>query len=582
MAGAAAIARVAPPRARRRADALWLAVPGLVFLLAFLVLPTLRLLSISVADAETGEFTLAAYERAFQARVYARIIGTTFSIALQTTLACLLLGFPLAYWLARLPPRQRNIAALLVLLPFWTSALVKNFAWLVLLGRTGIVATALRTIGLEDPPELLFHRGTVIFAMVHSMLPLATISMLSVMLRIDQRLVDAAGTLGATRTEAFWRIYLPLAMPGVASAGLLVFIGALGYFITSALLGSPRETMIGQAIITQVQQMDNIVFGAALSALLVASALLTCLVYDRVFGLSSMSGGGSGRQRAARSRLRLAGMAAAGAMARIMGVLPSASGRLLTAYAVAMLAILILPILAMLPMAFTSSTFLSFPPPGFSLRWFQEYAASPVWVTATLRSFGIGAATAIVTVALAGFAAFALARSGNRLSGTVFVLFLTPMVVPSIIVAVALFSLFARIGLIATDLGIMIGHVVHAMPIAFVILLAALKGHDWRLDQAAATLGAGRMRVLRHVTLPLVGAGLAAALIFAFLASFEELTVAMFIGGGLRSTLPKQLWDDVLLQVSPVLVAASVVVLAVVTLLFVVAERLRAAGEARR
>ncbi|PZW42979.1 putative spermidine/putrescine transport system permease protein [Humitalea rosea] len=570
--------------APRRRDALWLAVPGVLFLVAFLVGPALGLLSLSFTDGDTGAFSLAAYRRAFGVGVYTRIIGSTFMIALQTMGFCLLLGYPLAYWLAGLPARRRRMATLLVLLPFWTSALVKNFAWLVLLGRTGIVAGTLQALGVEAPPDLLFNRGVVLFAMTHSLLPLAVISMLSVMTGIDERLRPAAGTLGASRVVAFWRVYMPLSMPGVASAGLLVFIAALGYFITPALLGSPRETMMGNAIIIQVQQMDNMVFAAALSAVLIAAALLTCVVYDAIFGLSGMSGGGGAVRRSPHGLVRRLGLGLSRVLAAVFGGLAEGAARLLgghrlgwllPAYACAMVVVLVVPVLSMVPMAFTSSNFMSFPPPGFSLRWFEEYATSPVWVSATLRSFGIGIATAFVTVTLATLAALGLARSGSRLSGAAFLMFMTPMVVPSIVVAVSLFQLFAKIGLVATDLGIMIGHTVHAMPIAFVILLATLKGHDLRLDQAAATLGANRPRTFLRVTMPLIRGGLVGALIFAFLASFEELTVAMFIGGGLRSTLPKQMWDDVNLQVSPVLVAASVVVVVIVTVLFLLGEYLR-------
>jgi putative spermidine/putrescine transport system permease protein len=226
-------------------------------------------------------------------------------------------------------------------------------------------------------------------------------------------------------------------------------------------------------------------------------------------------------------------------------------------------------------MAFTSSNFLSFPPPGYSLRWFHEYFGSAVWVAATLRSFGIGFASACLTLLIAAPAALGVARSTSRLAGTVFMLFLAPIVIPSIVMAVGLFYLFAQIGLVATDLGITIGHTVTGIPLAFVILLAVLRGHDWRLNQAAATLGANRPRVFLRVTMPLIKGGLFAAFIFAFLNSFEELTVAIFIGGGLKTTLPRQMWDDVLLQVNPTLAAASLVVLLVVTLLFLTAEYLR-------
>jgi putative spermidine/putrescine transport system permease protein len=250
-------------------------------------------------------------------------------------------------------------------------------------------------------------------------------------------------------------------------------------------------------------------------------------------------------------------------------------GWLLPAYAWLLVAVLLLPILAFVPMAFTSSNFLSFPPPGYGLRWLRAYLESEVWVTATLRSFGIGFASACLTLLIAAPAALGVARSTSRIAAGVFMLFLAPIVIPSIVMAVGLFYLFAAIGLVATDLGIAIGHTVTGIPLAFVILLAVLRSHDWRLNQAAATLGANRPRVFLRITMPLIKGGLFAAFIFAFLNSFEELTVAIFIGGGLKTTLPRQMWDDILLQVNPTLAAASLVVLTVVTLLFLTAEYLR-------
>ena len=156
-------------------------------------------------------------------------------------------------------------------------------------------------------------------------------------------------------------------------------------------------------------------------------------------------------------------------------------------------------------------------------------------------------------------------------------LFLTPLIIPNVVVAIGLFYLFAAIGLLATNTGIVLGHIVVAIPLVVVILLAQLRQYDWRLSQAAQTLDAGRLYALKRVMLPLMKRGLIAAFIFAFLSSFEELTVALFIGGGLRVTLPRQMWDDVNLQVTPTLAAASLFVLLVVTVLFIAAERLRPA-----
>jgi putative spermidine/putrescine transport system permease protein len=153
---------------RWRPGTLWLTLPGICYLLVFLLLPCLWLLSLSVEDADTGTFTLAAYARAFGVGVYTRVLSTTFLIALETTLLCLVLGYPIAYWLTRQPKRRQRLLGLFVLFPFWTSALVKNFVWLVLLGRMGAVVSALKFLGMAQPPELLFSRGSVVFGMTHT------------------------------------------------------------------------------------------------------------------------------------------------------------------------------------------------------------------------------------------------------------------------------------------------------------------------------------------------------------------------------------------------------------------------------
>ncbi len=571
---------IAPVRiGRARADPLWLVLPGAILLVGLLLLPCARLLGLGLEDARTGAFSLAAFNRAFGVAVYVRVLSTTFWIAAQTTALCLLLGYPLAYWLATRPARWRARLTLLVLFPFWTSALVKSFIWIVLLGQAGPVASLFQFFGAASP-ELLFGRMTVVLAMAHTMLPLAVVTMLPTLSQLDPNLPRAAATMGATPAETFWRIIFQESVPGVAASGLLVFIGSLGFFITPALLGGPRETMLGQLIIQQIMVQQNWAFAGALSAMLIGATLLACLAYDLLFGLSGLGGGG-GRTTSHRWT-RVAGMRLLAGLARLTDALAVVTrgrklGWLLSAFAWAMIAVLLLPLLACVPMAFTNSTFLSFPPPGYSLRWFVEYTSSPVWVRATLNSFGIGLVAACLTLLVATPAALGIARSRSRMGGAAFLLFLTPLVIPHVVMAVGLFYLFAGIGLVATHLGLVLGHMIVGIPLALVILLAQLRQYDWRLSQAAETLGASRAYALWRVMLPLTKGGLIAAFIFAFLSSFEELTVALFIGGGLLVTLPRQMWDDVNLQVTPTLAAASLCVLLVVTVLFIAAERLRPA-----
>ncbi|HEX9589028.1 MAG TPA: ABC transporter permease subunit [Bradyrhizobium sp.] len=591
MTDSVSLATVALARQRKlRIEPLWLALPGVVFLVLFLLLPTAQMLSRSLFDKVTGALTLAAFARIWNGGPYLAVLSTTFSVAFWTTLLCLTLSYPLAYWLCCKSPRQQRIAMLFVLLPFWTSALIKNFSWLVLLGRNGIMAKIMASAGMTGGDQLLFSRTTVVFAMTHTLLPLAVVTMLPVMNQIDRRLPMAAATLGASGAQAFWQIFYQLSMRGVAAAGLLVFVASLGFFITPALLGGPRETMIGQLIILQINELQNWQLGSALAAILLVSAIAMCMVYDRIFGLSSVSEG-SERQTSPGGLARLAGLAAARFAGLVFGAIEEFWKRnirglrgsaILSIYAWVVIAVLLVPIIAFVPMAFTRSTFLSFPPQGFSLQWFEQFMASPLWLGAMIRSFGIGLATAAITVVIASLAALGLARSRSRLAGAVFLLFLTPMVVPSIVIAIALFYLFAQVSLVATNLGIIIGHTVIATPVVFVILLATFKGHDWRLDAAASTLGASRAQTFWRVTLPLVKGGFAVGFVTGFLQSFEELTVALFVGGGLKTTLPKQMWDGILLQVSPVIAAASVVVLVVVILMFAIMECVQERSAAAR
>ncbi|MCZ8042750.1 MAG: ABC transporter permease subunit [Beijerinckiaceae bacterium] len=568
-----------------RLGALWLAVPGLLFLAVFFVWPVAQLMGLSLFDPNSGKASIATYQRIAATDVYLRVLGITFRIAGYTALYSLLIGYPLAYWLSRLPDMYRGRMLLFVMVPFWTSYLVKTFAWMIVLGRSGIINSLATGSGLVDQPLTLLHNEFgVMVGMVHAMVPLAVMTMLPVMAGIDRRLVQAAQTLGASPAHAFWLVYFKLSLPGVAAAGLLVFISSLGFFIVPAFLGGRRETMLAQLIITQVQELLNWPFAGALAAMMLAAALISCWVYDRVFGISTIAGGAA---QVGTGRIRDLGLAILAVVARFAGALSRlaqtllgrrGSGFILPAFAWLVIGFLVLPTLLVIPLAFTSSQFLEFPPPGYGLTWFRTYFESPLWIQATIRSFLVAFATAIAATTIGGFTALALANSRTRWSGLIFAFFLAPMIVPRIVIAVGLFYLFARIGLVATDLGLIIGHTVLAIPFALVTMAAVLKSYDQRLDQAAATLGANRLKTLTGVTIPLVKGGLVAAFLFSFITSFDELTIAIFVSGGVKTTLPKQMWDDMILQLNPTLAAVSVVVFVVVTVMLLVAERFRSSS----
>ncbi len=570
-------------------------LPLLLFLLILFAYPLADLLRQSVFDPQQG--VTAAHYRAIAANpVWLNVMLITFEIAGWTTLFSVLAAYPLAYLLATSTERTRNRLILWVMLPFWTSFLVRTFAWIVLLAHRGPINRLVIALGLAGAPlELIYNFSGTMIGMVHALMPLAVLTLLPVMANVDAGLRKAAATLGARSGEAFWRIYFPLSLPGVAAAALLVFITALGFFITPALLGGRRQTMIAQVIIIQVQELLNWGFAGALSVALLAAALLVFLLYDRVLGLSTLSGGGAAGSLAPAGWVGPASAAVGARLVAVLGRLcdlaqiaaerlrpprgdrprPAVGRAWLWGLGIALLAFLVLPALVVVPVSFTGGQFVNFPPEGFSLRWYREYLASPTWMEATVRSFAVAGLTGTLAMLLGVPAAFMLVRAPARGKPGLLALILSPLIIPRIIVAVALYIVYARVGLVGTSLGLVLGHTVLAIPPVVVTMMAVLKTYDERLDQAAASLGAPPWRRLTHVTFPLVRAGMIASFLFAFITSFDELTIALFVSGGLVSTLPRQMWNDMLLQVNPTLAAASTTMLVVITGMMLVAEFLR-------
>ena len=409
------------------------------------------------------------------------------------------------------------------------------------------------------------------FRMAGVLVGLAVVSMLPIMQGISMQLVSAANTLGAGRRSAFLTIFLPLSLPGVAAAGLLVFITSLGFFIVPTLLGSPKETMIAQLIISVILDLFNMPFAGALSTVLLVATIVVFVFYDRAVGLSSIGGAASARPSSGFGSRTFVKVAAR--VGSWLDQLPAAGGvlprRALRVYGVLLIALMVLPTMIVVPISFTDSTFLAFPPKGFSWRWYETFLTSPIWQAAIVRSVLVAFATAIAAVAMGLGAALMLARIGGRLSNAVFAFLVAPLILPRIVVAVGLFYLFARFGLIGTDTGLVIGHTVLAIPYVVVTLAAALKRFDWRLDDAARILGASAFARVRTVLVPIILPSIASALLLAFLTSFDELTIAIFVSGGLSSTLPKQMWGDMILQVNPTLAAVSTTLLLAVTVIVV-------------
>ncbi|TIC82035.1 ABC transporter permease [Crenobacter intestini] len=250
------------------------------------VTPYYLLSSLDMQQGVDGTPQLKAGEE----RAFLSIFGRTLWMSFWVTVWCLLLGYPLAYWLSQLPARRSNLLMILVLLPFWTSVLVRVAAWIVLLQREGLINSALMSLGLTDAPlELAFNRVGVYIAMVHILLPFVILPAYSVMKSIPPSYMRAAISLGDHPFAAFWKIYFPQTVSGVAAGALLVFIMCIGYYITPALLGSPEEQMVSYYVAFYTNVTINWGMAAALGTLLLAATLLLYTVYQRLVGSDKLS-----------------------------------------------------------------------------------------------------------------------------------------------------------------------------------------------------------------------------------------------------------------------------------------------------
>jgi putative spermidine/putrescine transport system permease protein len=235
-------------------------------------------------DAD-GKLTPTPAERA----IYVTLFLRTLNISITVTVATLLLGFPLAYLLAMLPTRTSNLLMILVLLPFWTSLLVRTTAWFVLLQDNGTINDALQFLHLTNTPlPLIFSRFGTVVAMTHIQLPFTLLPIYSVMKTISPSYVRAARSLGAGPFLAFWKVYFPLTMPGIAAGCLLTFILCLGYYITPALVGGPTDQMVSGIIERAMNSENNWGKASALGGILLFATLILYFIYNRLVGIDKI------------------------------------------------------------------------------------------------------------------------------------------------------------------------------------------------------------------------------------------------------------------------------------------------------
>ena len=512
----------------------------------------------------TEEISFLAWQSFFTDAFQWRLVGNTLRLAFSVTAIALVIGYPTAYALTKVRDQRLLLAAYVVIFsPLLVSLVVRIYGWLLILSENGVVNQALLAVGLiRSPLRLVYNDVGVVIALVHILLPFMIFPILSVLLQFDHALREAANDLGAGRLQTFLRVVFPMSLPGVVAGAQIVFTLAISAFVTPELLGGGTVQVLSRAIWFNVVDV-NWPLAAVQAIVLLALALGALAVFDvAARSLRAMRPTGSPRPR------------------------PDAPGGAidtgLRVVLIALLAFILSPLVFVFINSFNGSDFNSFPPQGFSLRWYQFVLSYAPFREGMANSLIVASAATLVVIPVGLLAALALVRERVRLRGALNGLFLSPLVIPRVAVGIAVFILLVKLRLFGTTGSLVVVHAMLALPFAIVLLTASLLNVNRTLEEAAMDLGAGPLRTFWQVTLPQIRAGLIVAAVFAFITSFDETEASIFIVRPTNLTLPVQMFLYLEQYQNPTLAALSTLLVGLMVVLVVVAMRFVRGAEVAR
>ncbi|MDA9513094.1 ABC transporter permease [Bradyrhizobium sp. CCBAU 11430] len=558
-----------------------LTFPALAILLAVFGIPAVLLFLTSL---NAPAFSLSNYEEFFSHLANVRVLLQTVQVSIVATVVCVIIGYPTAYLIAAASKRLRMALLVLVVIPYLTSFLVRTYAWIVILGDSGLINNLLLDLGVvSSPAPLIYNRLAVYIGMIHIMLPVMVLPLVSVMLGIDKSFMAAARSMGARPFVAFWRVFFPLSLPGVRSGSLLVFVLCLGFYITPAALGGLGDAMLSTFIAAQVENSLDLARIAASSFILLALAGIMLSIFG--LDLSGTQGRAAGPAwkpsqnwwRSIASPMRHLNELAIGYRAKRWAATlyqvtgSSGSWRMVgTVFVVLVMFYLLFPSVVVIVMSFSAGPSLHFPPSALSLQWYHSFFGSPAWTGAAWTSIQIGVAVALLSTVVGTLAAYGLSRTFPRLRSFLTLAILTPITIPSIVVAIAAYLGLLKFGLIGTKTGIALTHSIGATAYVVVIVSATLANFDRQLELAAKSMRASPLQTFKRVTLPLVRPGIIGGALFAFLHSFDEVVKTSLVSGLSIRTLPLKMWENIRHEIDPTIAAiASMLVLLPVAWLIV-------------
>lgn len=553
---------VASTSVSRRRPIPWLIAPASLLLVCGYGLPLAIVVMNSLSRGKA--FSLAAYGEIFGTTLFLEILGRTLWISAVVTALCAILAYPLAYFLVFYAGRMRNFVLALVAVPYLSSVLIRSYSWISILGNSGVVNETLIHIGVIDQPlPLVFSRIGSYVGMVHVLLPLMVFPLSAALSRLDPLLPKAGNSLGAGPATSFWTVVFPLSRPGLIAGSALVFLCALGFYVTPAMLGAPGDYLLAQAIEVRVSTLAEFDIAAALAcALLVIVCAGLYALRNQLVSIESTEHGqplGALKAGVWDKPPRAAVLFALGLLDRCGPIARPA----LFAWSLSVLLFLIAPMFVVVAIAFSSAPYLTFPPPGLSLRWFTALAADVRWRDAGVFSLAIATVSAATAVVVGAPFSLSIVRGTYAGRRILWLVAITPMIMPHIVLGLGVLFTLVAFGLTGTVFGFWISYAVIGLPYVVVILTAAFGRFDTVIERAASSLGANPARVFATITLPILASAFASAFLFAFLAAFDDVILSMFLSSPTRTTLTMLMWEDIRLEISPKTAVVGAIQLAI-------------------
>ncbi|MCJ7774698.1 MAG: ABC transporter permease subunit, partial [Desulfobacterales bacterium] len=417
----------------------------------------------------------------------------------------------------------------------------------------------------------------------------------SVLSNINLSLEDAARDLGSSKFGSFWKVIFPLSMPGIVAGSLFVFLLSFSSYVTPRLLGGGKVMVITMLIYQQAMQLLNWPFAAAVAVILFILSIVLVTFYTNVttssklidttvygdFQKNHFSFQGFFRKindwrydRVTAARLAVDVLTQKSALIRVLATLGLYFGKFfIKTWKIFIVLFIIVPLPLVILSSFSASSMITFPPTGFSIRWYTGIFERMEYVRSFLLSLRLSLLCVLISVSVGTLASLALARYNFRGREIIRSVFLSPLMLPAVIVGLALLRFLASIRWVATFQGILLAHLILTTAYVIRTVSSSLVGFDNSLEEAARDLGASAFYTLRKVTLPLIKPGLIVAAIFAFIVSFDETTVSIFITGGRTITLPVRIFSQLEYGLDPTVTAiSSLLILMAVIALFIIGE----------